>query len=60
MIHQRTIIDRLLEGVVQPPDLTGCFDYMGLSAEEMGDDAYGLAWAFDYAEEYAARQAAAS
>jgi hypothetical protein len=34
---------------VQPPDLTGAFDYMGVSSEEMGDDAYGMAWAFDQA-----------
>ena len=57
MMHQETIIDRLLGGAVQPPDLSGCFDYMGVSTAEMGDDAYGMAWAYDYAAEYAARMA---
>jgi toluene monooxygenase system protein A len=49
IIHQKTIVQRLLEGQVQPPDLTGLFDYMGLGSDEMGDDAYGMAWAADYA-----------
>jgi toluene monooxygenase system protein A len=60
MMHQQTIIDRLLGGAIQPADLTGAFDYMGVSSAEMGDDARGMSWAFDYAEEYAARQAAGS
>jgi toluene monooxygenase system protein A len=55
--HQQTIIDRLLGGAVQPPDLTGCFEYMGLGSDEMGDDPTGMSWAFDYAAEYAARMA---
>jgi len=60
VIHQRTIIDRLLDGSVQPPDLSGCFDYMGVGSEEMGDDAYGFSWALDYVDEYAARTKEAS
>jgi toluene monooxygenase system protein A len=56
IVHQKTIVQRLLGGEVQPPDLTGLFDYMGLGSDEMGDDAYGMAWAFDYADEYAAAQ----
>lgn len=49
MINQKTIIERLLTGEVQPPDLTGLFAYMGLGSEEMGDDPYNMAWAADYA-----------
>ena len=49
IMHQKTIVQRMLEGRVQPPDLTGLFDYMGLGSDEMGDDAYGMAWAADYA-----------
>jgi toluene monooxygenase system protein A len=59
MMHQQTIVDRLLNGTIQPPDLSGCFDYMGVSAEEMGDDAYDMQWAFDYGAEYTARIAKA-
>jgi toluene monooxygenase system protein A len=56
--HQQTIIDRLVGGAIQPADLTGCFDYMGLGSDEMGDDPTGMSWAADYADEYAARMAA--
>jgi toluene monooxygenase system protein A len=48
MMHQRTIVERLIGGAMEPADLTGCFDYMGVSSEEMGDDAYNLAWAGTY------------
>jgi toluene monooxygenase system protein A len=51
MIGQKTIVERLLAGEVQPPDLTGLFEYMGVGSEEMGDDAYGMAWAADYLED---------
>jgi toluene monooxygenase system protein A len=51
MINQKTIIQRLLGGEVQPPDLPGLFDYMGLGSDEMGDDAFGMAWAADYLED---------
>jgi toluene monooxygenase system protein A len=48
MVHQRTIVQRMLDGSVQPPDLPGLFDYMGVGSDEMGDDAYGFTWAADY------------
>jgi toluene monooxygenase system protein A len=51
MIHQKTIVERLLTGEVQPPDLTGLFAYMGLGSDEMGDDPYNMAWALDYAND---------
>jgi toluene monooxygenase system protein A len=48
-MHQKSIIQRMVGGQIQPPDLPGLFAYMGLSSEEMGDDAYGMAWASSYA-----------
>jgi toluene monooxygenase system protein A len=51
MMHQRTIVERLIGGAMDPADLTGCFDYMGVGSEEMGDDAYDLSWAATYLEE---------
>jgi toluene monooxygenase system protein A len=49
-MHQKSIIQRMVGGQIQPPDLPGLFAYMGLSSEEMGDDAYGMVWAASYAQ----------
>ncbi|MCF7550851.1 toluene monooxygenase [Pseudonocardia sp. WMMC193] len=40
-----TLVDRFLAGQIQPPTLEGVLAYMGLSPEEMGQDATGYAWA---------------
>jgi toluene monooxygenase system protein A len=40
------LIDRFLAGMIQPPDLMGGLAYMGISPEEMGQDATNFAWAF--------------
>jgi toluene monooxygenase system protein A len=44
-----SIVDRFLGGLIQPPTMEGALAYMGLSPEEMGQDADGYSWAFDAA-----------
>jgi len=41
--HQ-SLVDRFLDGQIQPPDLGGALKYMSLSPGEMGDDALKFAW----------------
>jgi len=41
--HQ-SLVDRFLDGQIQPPDLGGALKFMGLSPGEMGDDALKFAW----------------
>jgi hypothetical protein len=48
-LHDRTVIERLLGGEIQPPTLEGLLTWMGLTPEVMGDDAYGYRWARPYA-----------
>ena len=50
MLHVKTIGERLLAGEIQPSDLAGVLQYMGLTPDVMGDDAYGYKWATDYRE----------
>lgn len=40
-----SIVDRFLAGQIQPPTVEGVLEYMGLSADERGDDATNYAWA---------------
>ena len=48
---------RLLEGRFEPAGPhRACSTTWVVSDKEMGDDACGMSWAFDYAEEYAATQ----
>ena len=42
----RSIIDRFLGGIIQPPTIEGALAYMGLSPEEQGVDGTNYAWAF--------------
>lgn len=42
-----SLLDRFLGGVIQPPTIEGALAYMGLSPEEMGQDATNFAWARD-------------
>src|SRR2546421_92821 len=50
MLHQKTVIERLLAGEIQPPDVGGILTWMGLTPEIMGDDAYKYKWAEEYRE----------
>ena len=47
-LHQKTVIERLLSGEIQPPNVAGILAWMGLTPDVMGDDAYGYKWAEDY------------
>ena len=49
------VVDRFVAGLVQPADLAGVLDWVGLTPDVMGDDANGYRWA---AEEVAMVQAA--
>ncbi len=46
-----TVIDRFLSGQIQPMNLAGGLEWMGLTPEVMGDDAYEYRWAKEYASE---------
>jgi toluene monooxygenase system protein A len=48
LLHVKTIGERLLAGEIQPADLNGVLQYMGLTPDVMGDDAYDYRWAADY------------
>jgi toluene monooxygenase system protein A len=48
MLHHRTVVDRLVAGEIQPPTLPGLLDYMGLTQDIMGRDAYHYRWAEEY------------
>lgn len=48
-LHQRTVLERLLAGEIQPATIAGVLHYMGLTPEVQGDDAYAYRWARDYA-----------
>lgn len=39
------MIDRFLSGQIQPMTLAGGLEWMGLTPEVMGDDAYEYRWA---------------
>ncbi len=49
-----SFVDRFLAGIIQPPDLGGALQYMGLAPGEMGDDADGYAWIEAYKKAAAA------
>ncbi len=53
-MHQKTVIERLLTGEIQPPDVGGILAWMGLTPEVMGDDAYNYKWAEEYRKPAAA------
>ena len=48
LLHQNSVIHRLLGGEIAQPDVPGILAWMGLTPEVMGDDAEGYAWAADY------------
>ncbi|MBB6444152.1 YHS domain-containing protein [Bacillus benzoevorans] len=45
---QKTIVDRFIEGRINPPTLEGALAYMGLSPHDMGKDPANGAWAFEH------------
>lgn len=49
-MHQKTIVERLLTGEIDPPTVEGILNYMGLTPDVMGDDAYKYSWAEEYRE----------
>jgi toluene monooxygenase system protein A len=55
-MNQKTVVERLLTGEIQPADVPGILAWMGLTPEVMGDDAYNYKWAAEYREPAAAAQ----
>lgn len=49
-IHQKTLVERLVTGEIQPPTVEGILGYMGITPDVMGKDAYNYRWARDYAD----------
>lgn len=43
------VVDRFIAGMIQPMDLGGGLQWMGITPDVMGDDVYGYSWAADYA-----------
>jgi toluene monooxygenase system protein A len=52
-----SLVDRFLAGMIQPMDLGGALNYMGLAPGEIGDDAHNYAWAEVYKSMRAAKKA---
>ncbi len=48
LIGQQTVVERMLGGQVQPPDVPGLLAWMGITPEIAGKDAHDLRWAADY------------
>jgi len=48
-LYDRTVIERLLGGEIQPPTVEGILTWMGLTPEVRGEDAYSYRWARPYA-----------
>jgi toluene monooxygenase system protein A len=48
-----TVVDRFIAGQIQPMNLAGGLQWMGLTPDVMGDDAYGYRWAADYTNGHA-------
>ena len=50
--NHKTIVDRLLAGDIQPPDLGGVLQYMGIGVlSEGGGDAHDYSWVSEYRRE---------
>ena len=45
------MIDRFLMGQIQPMNLGGGLQWMGITPEVMGDDAFAYKWAAEYLPE---------
>ena len=46
----QVFVDRFLLGQIQPMNLGGGLQWMGITPEVMGDDAYAYRWAAEYAQ----------
>ena len=44
------VVDRFIAGQIQPMDLGGGLNWMGLTPDVMGDDAFAYRWAADYVD----------
>jgi len=42
------VVDRFIAGMIQPADLAGVLQWMGLTEDVMGDDAGDYCWAAEY------------
>lgn len=51
--HQN-VVDRFIAGQIQPPNLEGGLQWMGITPDVMGDDCYKYRWAQDYVQADAA------
>ena len=47
-MHLKTVVERLLAGQIKQPDVPGILEWMGLTPDVMGDDAYKYRWAEEY------------
>lgn len=45
-----TVVERFISGQIQPMTLAGGLEWMGLTPDVMGDDAYGYSWVAEYAD----------
>jgi len=43
------VVDRFLAGQIQPMNLAGALEWMGITQDVMGNDAFQYRWAKDYA-----------
>ena len=50
------VVDRFIAGQIQPMNLEGGLNWMGLTPDVMGDDAVGYRWAGDYTESLVAAE----
>ncbi|TCK26757.1 toluene monooxygenase [Pseudonocardia endophytica] len=48
-VNHHTVVERFLGGEIQPMDMPGILNWMGLTPDVMGDDADGYAWAESFA-----------
>jgi toluene monooxygenase system protein A len=44
-MHLKTVLERLVGGLIQPANLPGALAWMGITPDVAGDDAYGYRWA---------------
>jgi YHS domain-containing protein len=43
------VVDRFIEGLIQPANLAGALQWMGITPDVMGDDVYNYRWAAEFA-----------
>ena len=50
-LHNPTLVERFLAGEIQPMDVPGILQYMGITPEVAGDDGHQYEWAKEYLSE---------